>query len=154
MARFFGPDGIALRSRGPEADRQAVLDQIARRKEQARIVQYLCDRGEETRGKTERELRNMYDGYLLRDRLRAGKDPPETADAAPQVCPHYRGVRREPGGRLWQIACVVSLDPYVYDYETMRGAKRGAQLRCHHGGGASGVPLFYHGKRKRRPEDA
>lgn len=78
MARFFGPDGIALRSRGPEADRQAVLDQIARRKEQARIVQYLCDRGEETRGKTERELRNMYDGYLLRDRLRAGKDPPET----------------------------------------------------------------------------
>lgn len=130
MARFFGPDGIALRSRGPEADRQAVLDQIARRKEQARIVQYLCDHGEETRGKTAQELHNMYDGYLLRDRLRAGKDPPETADAAPQVCPHYRGVKKDPYGRCWQIECAVSLDPHVYGYEQKSSAQHNAKGLC------------------------
>ena len=99
-----------------------MLDQIARRKEQARIVQYLCVHGEVTRGRTEQELRNMYDGYLLRDRLRAGKDPPETADAAPQVCPHYRGVKKDPYGRCWQIECAVSLDLHVYGYEQKASA--------------------------------
>lgn len=146
FSRFFAQDGTALASRGEQEDKQAVLAQIARRKEEnnmlpemiqrvepsegccpyfggARpgnggplltcrgketlissresfaaklprctgaprdcwvyLMQYLKDHGVETRGKSEKELRNMYDGCRLKEGLRAGDKPPEPVDAPP-----------------------------------------------------------------------
>lgn len=146
LSRFFARDGTALASRGEQEDKQAVLAQIARRKEEnnmlpemiqrvepsegccpyfggARpgnggplltcrgketlissresfaaklprctgaprdcwvyLMQYLKDHGVETRGKSEKELRNMYDGCRLKEGLRAGDKPPEPVDAPP-----------------------------------------------------------------------
>lgn len=146
FSRFFARDGTALASRGEQEDKQAVLAQIARRKEEnnmlpemiqrvepsegccpyfggARpgsggplltcrgketlissresfaaklprctgaprdcwvyLMQYLKDHGVETRGKSEKELRNMYDGCRLKEGLRAGDKPPEPVDAPP-----------------------------------------------------------------------
>lgn len=47
------------------------------------LMQYLKDHGVETRGKSEKELRNMYDGCRLKEGLRAGDKPPEPVDAPP-----------------------------------------------------------------------
>ena len=51
------------------------------------LMQYLKDQGVETRGKSEKELRNMYDGCRLKEGLRAGEKPPEPVDTPPPACP-------------------------------------------------------------------
>lgn len=94
------------------------------------LMQYLKDQGVETRGKSEKELRNMYDGCRLKEGLRAGEKPPAPVDVPPPACPHYRGIKKDPFGRRWQIECAVSLYPHVYGYEQKASAQYNAKSRC------------------------
>lgn len=94
------------------------------------LMQYLKDQGVETRGKSEKELRNMYDGCRLKEGLRAGEKPPEPVDTPPPACPYYRGIKKDPHGRCWQVECAVSLDPHVYGYEQKASAQHNAKRQC------------------------
>lgn len=94
------------------------------------LMQYLKDQGVETRGKSEKELRNMYDGCRLKEGLRAGDKPPKPVDAPPPACPHYRGIKKDPHGRYWQVECAVSLDPQLYAYEQKNWARKEADEEC------------------------
>ena len=70
----------------------------------------------------------MYDGCRLKEGLRAGDKPPAPVDVPPPACPHYRGIKKDPFGRRWQIECAVSLYPHVYGYEQKASAQYNAAI--------------------------
>lgn len=116
------------------------------------LMQYLKDQGIDPRGKSEKELRNMYDGCRLKEGLRAGNKPPDPVDVPPPACPHYRGIKKDPYGRCWQVECAVSLDPHVYGYEQKASAQHNAKRQCLSGAEHPECRYFNAAKEKGAPK--